>query len=253
MQNNDRPTAKQPNGQPTSVEHAQRLLEFLTERRQTLSPMLILMHDYPDPDALAAGYGLQHLAQAGFGLETRLIYGGVVGRTENKEMVRLLKIPIHKLKPGLLKKFPSTALVDTQPAFANNSFPKNGRPTIIIDQHPSATPPEADLVIIDPECGATCVIIAQALLLQGSPIPARVATALAYGIITDTLDLYRANRPDVGPTYLQILHHCDMRTLARIQNPQRPLIFFATVGRGIRNASVYRRLMVSHLGAVGNP
>ncbi len=59
--------------------------------------------------------------------------------------------------------------------------------------------------------------------------------------------------PNVVQTYLQVLHHCDMRVLARIQNPVRPLNFFATLGRGIRNAAQYRRLMVSHLGAVGTP
>jgi nanoRNase/pAp phosphatase (c-di-AMP/oligoRNAs hydrolase) len=244
------PAAASPASAPTS---AGRLLDFLGQRRQTLSPLLILMHDYPDPDAIAAAFALQQLVQAGFGLEARLLYGGVVGRTENKEMVRLLKIPLHKVKRGSFGKEAHVALVDTQPAFANNSFPKKRHATLIIDQHPSVTPPEADLVIVDPECGATCVIVAQALLQLGTAIPPRIATALAYGILTDTLDLYRATRPDVVQTYLQVLQHCDMRLLARIQNPQRPQSFFATLGKGIRNATVYRRLLVSHLGAVSTP
>lgn len=233
--------------------HAQRLLEFLGRRRDTLSPLVILMHDYPDPDALAAAFALQHLACSGFGIDARIAYNGEVGRSENKEMLRLLKIRMHRFRPILIKKPASVALVDTQPAFANNAFSPNRTPAIIIDQHPSVTPPEAELVIVDPECGATCVIVAQALLLQGQPIPVRVATALAYGILTDTMDLYRAHRPDVVQTYLQVLHHCDMRTLARIQNPQRPRTFFSTLGRGIRDAMAYRRLLVSHLGVVSTP
>lgn len=239
--------------QPNAVDHAQLLLQFLAERKDTLAPLLILTHDYPDPDALAAAFALQHLAQTGFGIEARIFYGGVVGRTENREMVRLLKIPIHKIKPGIIKKHPNAALVDTQPAFGNNAFPRSRRATIILDQHLSAVPPEGDFVIVDPDCGATCVIVAQALLLLGQAIPPRVATALAYGILTDTLDLYRANRPDVVQTYLQVLHHCDMRVLARIQNPVRPRNFFSTLGRGIREAAQFRRLMISHLGAVGTP
>lgn len=232
---------------------ARELLQFLEERGKTLSPLLILTHDYPDPDALAAAFALQHLAQNGFDIECRIAFGGVVGRTENRAMVRLLRMPVHPLRKTWLKRYPNIALVDTQPAFENNSFPKNTKATIVIDQHSSTTKPNADLTLIDPQCGATCVIIAQALLLQGKPIPVRVATALAYGILTDTLDLYRAERPDVVQTYLQVLHFCDMRTLAKIQNPVRSRKFFTTLGGAIQNASLQRSLMVSHLGKVENP
>ena len=233
--------------------HPQKLLRFLQRNRRKLSPLLILTHDYPDPDALAAAFALQHLAQSGFGIESRIAYGGVVGRTENKTMVRLLRMPVHQLRPAWLKRFSHVALVDTQPVFENNSFPKNARATLVIDQHPSPARPDADLALIDEHCGATCVLVAQALLLRGGPIPPRVATALAYGILTDTLDLYRAQRPDVVQTYLQVLHHCDMRALARIQNPVRSRSFFTTLANAIRNASLQRSLLVSHLGKVENP
>ena len=237
----------------TANDNGQRLRVFLAEHRKRLSPLLILTHDYPDPDALAAAFALQHLAQAGYGIESRIAYAGEVGRTENKAMVRLLRIPIHKIRPAWFRKYASVALVDTQPAFENNPFPEDRKATLVIDQHPSAIAVNAELALVDPLCGATCVMIAQALLLQGEAIPARVATALAYGILTDTLDLYRAQRPDVVQTYLQVLHYCDMRALARIQNPVRTRRFFATVGKGIRDATLYRRLLVSHLGPVETP
>jgi nanoRNase/pAp phosphatase (c-di-AMP/oligoRNAs hydrolase) len=232
---------------------AQELLRFLRERGQALSPLLILTHDYPDPDALAAAFALQYLAEEEFGIESRIAFGGVVGRMENKAMVRLLRMPVHPLRTTWLKRFANVALVDTQPAFENNSFPAGRKAAIVIDQHPSATKPNADLALVDPQCGATCVIISQALLLLGKPLPERVATALAYGILTDTLDLYRAERPDVVQTYLQVLHYCDMRTLAKIQNPVRSRNFFETLRNGIQNATLQRSLMVSHLGQVENP
>jgi len=241
--------------QPTkdAATAAQRLLLFLAEKRETLSPLLILTHDYPDPDALAAAFALQHLVQSDFGIQSRIAYGGEVGRTENKAMVRLLRIPIHKIKPAWFNEYPAVALVDTQPDFENNPFPQTRKATLVIDQHPASSAPNADLALVDPECGATCVIITQALLLQGTPLPPRVATALAYGILTDTLDLYRAKRPDVVQTYLRVLHHCDMRLLARIQNPVRSRKFFTTLGKGIRDATFHQRVLVSHLGLVETP
>ena len=96
------------------------------------------------------------------------------------------------------------------------------------------------------------MILAQALLRQSVEIPARVATALAYGILSDTLNLYRAERPDVARTYLSILHRADMRALARIQNPVRSKRFFVTLGRCIREATVCGRLIVVHLGRIEN-
>jgi len=239
--------------QDTAAGHARALVAYLAQQRQHLAPLLILTHDYPDPDALAAAFGLQHLAQAGFGIESVIAYGGEVGRTENKAMVRLLRIPIHKVKKAWFKKYARVALVDTQPDFANNPFPKSRKATLVIDQHAAVAGPNAELALIDPHCGATCVIVAQALLQHGLPLPPRVATALAYGILTDTLDLFRAQRPDVVQTYLRVLHHCDMRALARIQNPVRSRRFFITLGKGIRDATLHRRLLVSHLGPVETP
>lgn len=236
-----------------AARHGQTLLAFLRAKRKVLSPLLILTHDFPDPDALASAYGLHHLAKVAFGIETRIAYRGEVGRMENRAMVRLLHIPIYRFRPVWLNRHAGMALVDTQPAFSNNPFPHNRRAALILDQHPAKVTPEADLAIIDPECGATCVLVAQALLQSGIQIPNRLATALAYGILTDTLDLYRARHRDVVETYLQVLHHADMRMLSRIQNPVRPRRFFSTLRRGIAEARLYRRLVVAHLGVVDTP
>jgi nanoRNase/pAp phosphatase (c-di-AMP/oligoRNAs hydrolase) len=232
---------------------ARQLLEFLESRRGQVAPYLILTHAFPDPDALASAFGLQHLLRASFGMPSTIAYEGVVGRMENRAMVRALRIPLVRFRPAQLRQFERVAMVDTQPGFNNNSFPRNRKPDLVLDQHPADTPANADLAIIDPQCGATCVIVARALLQAGADIPSRVATALAYGILTDTLNLYRARRPDVAETYLQVLPHCDMRALARIQNPVRPRRYFSILGRGIREALLYRRLVVTHLGPLDTP
>ncbi len=233
--------------------NAQRLLSFLSQRRNSLSPLLILTHNYPDPDGLAAAYALGYLAQQHFGITSKIAYGGLIGRSENRAMVKLLKIPLRKFRQDLLKKHRSVAVVDTQPKFKNNSFPDSRKATIIIDQHVFTEKPSAELAIIDTECGATCVIVAQALLMKEGRIPARVATALVYGILSDTLDLYRARRADVIQTYLSILPHCDLRLLAQIQNPAQSKSFFITLHRALNRAILHRRLLVSHLGSVENP
>jgi nanoRNase/pAp phosphatase (c-di-AMP/oligoRNAs hydrolase) len=231
----------------------QNLIRFFGERKEQLSPLLILTHDYPDPDALASAVALQYLAEKGFGIKSRVTFGGVIGRSENREMVKALKLRAYKLRPSDFKKSAGIALVDTQPLFKNNSFPKKRKATIVIDQHPYETKPTADLVIVDPEIGATSVILAECLLTMNLEIPPRVATALVYGILSDTLNLFRAHKPEIINTYLKLLPLCDIRALARIQNPRHSRRFFVTVVRAIQRASIRRRLIISHLGQVENP
>jgi nanoRNase/pAp phosphatase (c-di-AMP/oligoRNAs hydrolase) len=235
------------------TDSANQLLKFLEKRGEAISPLLITTHDYPDPDALASAYGLKHLAHHAFGIRSRIVYQGVIGRMENRTMAKILKLPVYKVKPEDLTKYKHTALVDTQPAFENNWFPANQKATIIVDQHVSEVKANAECTIIDPDCGATAVIIAQALLLKEIEIPSRLATALAYGIISDTMNLYRANKPEIIDIYLKVLPFCDLKALAQIQNPVRSRRFFATLGKGIENAVARSGLITAHLGNVENP
>ncbi len=230
-----------------------RLLRFLAAHRDRLSPLLILTHDYPDPDSIASAVALKFIAESVFNIRCTVAHGGVIGRTENREMVSRLKIPIRRLRPGELTRAANVALVDTQPAFNNNPFPQDRRAAIVIDQHRSDVDPKAELSLVNLDCGATSVILAQALFASRRVPPPQLATALAYGILTDTLNFYRSHDPAVLRTYLRLLPHCDLAVLAKIQNPTRSSRFFSTLALGIRLAVSCRDVIVSHLGAVENP
>lgn len=235
------------------MKKSEKILRFLSEKKDTISPLLILTHNFPDPDALASAYTLQYLVQGLYNIESKIAYGGIIGRMENRSMVEILDIPAYRLNQSDFKEYENIALVDTQPSFQNNSFPENKRATIVIDQHKSATKSKADFSMIDTKCGATCVILAEALLSLNQEIPKNIATAIAYGIISETLHLYRGTSKRVIKTYLSILPKCDIGALAQIQNPTRSKNFFKTLGVGIQNAVVCGKLMASNLGPVENP
>ncbi len=231
----------------------QKLLSFLAERKKTISPLLILTHDYPDPDALAGAYALKYLAEHSFGIMSRIVYRGIIGRIENRNMVSLLRLPVHKLRPRDIDNHAHIALIDTQPEFENNPFPNSRKATLIIDQHPPVNRPQSECTLIDTSCGATSVILAKALLSLKSDIPKRLATALAYGITTDTLNLYRARRRDILEAYLGILPFADMHVLARIQVPVHGKDYFETLSHAISRTKMRQGLMICHLGWVSNP
>ncbi len=56
------------------------------------STVLILTHDFPDPDCLASAFGISHLLSF-WGIKSSVIsFGGFVGRAENRAMIRFLNI-----------------------------------------------------------------------------------------------------------------------------------------------------------------
>lgn len=229
------------------------LLQFIKSRGAQYSPLLIMPHNYPDPDALATADALAYLAEQGAGIKSRIVYGGSIGRGENQAMVRSLKMPVYKLKPSDFKKYPHIALIDTQPAFENHSCPARKRVAIVIDQHPSVKAPEADFVIVNPDCCATSIILTKALLLSGLEISKRIATALVYGILSDTQNLNRVEHDEVIQIYLDILPYCDIKILTKIQNPQKVLAFFKTLRFALNEAKACRGLVWVHLGFIAHP
>ena len=112
----------------------QRLLTFLDENKKDMSSLLILAHDFPDPDALASAYALHYIAHHVFHIRTRIVYKGIIGRVENRNMVDFLELPVHKLKTREIADYKHVALVDTQPEFENNPFPEGRKATMNIDQ-----------------------------------------------------------------------------------------------------------------------
>jgi len=236
-----------------ALRHAKKLITFLERQKQSISPLLILTHNFPDPDAIASAFALKYMLEKVFDVEATIAYDGIIGRMENRALVNILRIPIHKLKPRDFKRYDHVALVDTQPAFENNAFPKKRKAVLVIDQHLSVTKPQADCAIIDTDCGATSVLVAEALLLLKMEMPSRIATALAYGILTDTMNFHRAHGWHMVQIYLQLMQHCDLKALAKIQNPVRSRKFFSTLGKAIQSAMVNRGIIMAHLGEVENP
>lgn len=225
------------------------LLKFLSGNKKRIGSLLILTHDYPDSDAIASAFALYYLANR-FGIKSKIVYGGIINNIENRTMISLLRIPISKLKNSDFKEYKSYALVDTQPLFNNNSFPDNKHATIVIDQHLYSKRPEADFSIIDLECGATAVILAKAIFSSGIGMPKNLATALTYGIIIDTLNLYRVKRQGIFRIYMEVLANCDMKALVRIQNPPRPRMYYLIFKKALERARQVGNLVFCNLGPI---
>jgi len=233
--------------------HARRLVKLLSEKGRLLSPLTILTHDHPDPDALASAWALALLAHAVGKIRTRIVYGGMIGRAENRMMAERLLVPARPLRKGELAVVPHLALVDTQPPFKNNRCPPRRIPDLILDHHPRHADTQSGMALIDEGVGATTTILVEALVASGVRIPGRLATAIVYGIGSETQNLGREASSRDMEAYQTVWPKANMKTLWRISYPQRSEQFFMTLAHAVREAFVAGRVVGVNLGEVNTP
>jgi nanoRNase/pAp phosphatase (c-di-AMP/oligoRNAs hydrolase) len=224
---------------------------------QNKRKILIVTHTNPDPDAIASAYALRHLF-ASWGVNSVLVYGGIIGRAENKAMIKRLRIPIRSIQTITPFNFKVVALVDAQPSSGNAPLPRSLEPWIVVDHHPprkTSSLKAIPFVDIRPDYGSTATIVAEYLLKEGVEINRKLATALYYGIMSDTRDLGRnAKEMDVrisAGLYAKVL----VRTLSQIEHPRLPREYFRVLQEALGRTTWYpaKKVLISELGEIVEP
>jgi len=225
----------------------------LKELLQALSgsrSLLILTHDNPDPDGVSAASCLRYIVSKKLGIMPRIGYGGVVGRAENRAMLRLLKIHTTKLTESAIRRYKSVIMIDTQPMTGNNSLPGNVKALGVIDHHPQRRSTKARFLDIRPNYGASATLLTEYLFASGLDIPTNLATALFYGIASETQDLGREVSEADKKAYLALSPKTNWRLLSRIRRPHLEKAHFVYLARAIRNALAYKHATATSLGKV---
>lgn len=202
-------------------------------------PVLILTHNNPDPDALASGAALATLLSDAWGISSRLVYSGLIARAENHAMLRLLTPEWEKTAElSELKEYSALALVDSQPGAGNNSLPPDTIPQIVIDHHHPLREAIHDVayVYVRPEIGATVSLLFQHLFSVGIQPDENLATAMFYGLKTDTRGLSRGASQLDEQVYVRLLPLVDRRKLILVEEAGLPNDYFRAFCRGLQAA-----------------
>jgi nanoRNase/pAp phosphatase (c-di-AMP/oligoRNAs hydrolase) len=220
-----------------------RLAAVLAGRRRAL----VITHDYPDPDALASGWALVQLLGRKLGIRARLVYGGSIERAENRAMVELLAVPAHEITALDFAGRPALITVDTAPGAGNSPLETLDRADVVIDSHQGglAAPGGGR---ISCACTATSTIAAGLCWAARLPLSRRLATALFYGIKTDTQALRREATAADEAAYCRLFPLIDARLLAEIEGPPLPHYAYAMLGRALADARTYGNAVVASLG-----
>ncbi len=170
-------------------------------------------------------------------------------------MVKYLNHPLKKFKHQDIYQDIPIALVDTQPGTGNNPLLKGLTASIVIDHHAlKDASSNAKYVDVRPEIGASATILTEYLRTAGLEIPATLATALFYGIKTDTMGLGRNASQSDKAAYLYLQPQVDVDALVQIERAQVPLTDFKSLDGAIHTARVYDNdLVISYIGKMKYP
>jgi nanoRNase/pAp phosphatase (c-di-AMP/oligoRNAs hydrolase) len=231
------------------------IIERLQKSLEGCTQLLIIPHNDPDPDAIATAVGLRYLVATKYGIEARIGYCGIIGRSENKAFVRYLDHPLYKLDLNEINQDIHIALVDTQPDVGNNPLPGDVPATIVIDHHPRrVSPNRAQFIDIRPEIGASSTILTEYIQTAGLDLPSYLATALFYGIKTDTMGLGRGASSDDVDAYFFLQPKVDVKALVQIEQAQVSATYFMSLDKAIHTARLYGDdLIISNMGILDYP
>lgn len=209
--------------------------------------MLILLHDHPDPDSIASALALRALLKRN--KQTAIIghLGDKISRPENVAMIELLEIDLQELHIEDLKDFDSIALLDVQPPFFGPELPQVNT---VIDHHPLVGSYDAGFKEIRTEEGATSTILTRYLRASQTVISERLATALLYGIKTDTVMLNRDADPDDIEAFTFLYPLANLGLLRRIERAEVPPSEIKSFGQALADHWIADQIFFVNVGRV---
>ncbi len=218
--------------------------------------VLIIPHDFPDPDALAAASALHVLLDKKFGVHSQIAFSGDVSRAENKELLRRLCCRWHRLSD--LKKNGadmSCILVDTAPWSRNVTLPRGARVLGVIDHHEHRLKAGKPVPYTDIRAGAgaTTTMVFEYLKAAGIEPPRWLAAIMAYAIVSETLDLSRETAADDLRAYIELVAHADLRVVGKIRHAPLVRGYYARLQEALTEARTLGTAVWSHLSHVEQP
>lgn len=229
-------------------------LDKLTAVLDGAKSMLIVIQNNPDPDAIAAAAALREIANERHGISCSIAHAGAVGRAENQELLRYLGLNARALGELEPERFDRIGMVDAQPGAGNVTFDPTIRLDVVIDHHPIRKETRsARFTDIRRRYGATSTILYEYLRDAGIEVPTPIATALVYGIRSDTQDLGREGTKADLEAFLDLYPLANARALGRIVQAPLPRSYFSRLRIALDRARIYGTRVVSDLGPLDSP
>lgn len=204
-----------------------------------------------DPDAMASAMALKRIMSYRVAV-VDIARINEITRPDNLAMIRAVRLHMLPFTPAMRQKYTRFALVDSQPhhspQFQDIPF------SLVIDHHPlPETPAEIAYADIRPDYGANSTLMMEYLYNLRIRPGKLLATALQYGIKSDTASFSRKFCDADLRVYHYLTKFGDQALLSRISRSEfhrRWLPFFAKACLNLHNAGSGQFV---YIGKVENP
>lgn len=246
---------------PRSAEQSQKVEAFrITLERHRGERQLIVIQDFPDPDALSSAWTYKLIAQK-HEIQCDLVYAGTLSHQENIALVKLTSLPVQRWTPQTFKGrdwsvYQGCVLIDNQGTTSQlmPSVQQAGIPiTVVIDHHSMQGDIKAEFVDVRPHTRATATILTQYLqagllkLDNNTSEHVKCATALMHGLRSDTNRLMQAQEEDfLAAAYLSRFY--DAQLLNAVLQSSRSRQVMDVIERSLKNRIVQNNFSIAGVG-----
>ena len=209
----------------------------------------VLILIWADPDALASAFAIKRILQKRVEQVT-ISNVNEIRRLNNQVMVKCLKIPLKKFSKTLIEQHNKIILVDSQP-YHREEF-KNIHFTAVIDHHPLTQEFEADFIDIRMDYGATATILTEYLRTLKIKPSVYLATALVYGIKTDTDNFEKSAQIQDVLAFQKLYRYMNKHLLTKIESADLRRSELKYFKKALNNLKFKRKRAFIYLGKVSN-
>ena len=231
---------------PMSISYAEKLkrLHKVVSPRDTLGILIDA-----DPDAMASALALKRLLWRKVG--HILIYCiNRIKRPDNLACVELLKIEQEHIKYIKRSRITKWAVVDSQPQHSEEFM--GYQFDIIIDHHPMLPKSRALFMDIKENYGANSTIMAEYLRAAKIVPSMRLATALFYGIKTDTANFARECLSNDINAFRYLHKFANMNIIKKIESSEMTKKILSKFRFAIERINFFNGIAYVHMGRIDN-
>uniref|UniRef100_B8HKB2 DDH domain-containing protein n=1 Tax=Cyanothece sp. (strain PCC 7425 / ATCC 29141) TaxID=395961 RepID=B8HKB2_CYAP4 len=247
---------------PRTLEHRIETLRQTLERHRG-ERQLILLQDFPDPDALSSAWAYKLIA-AQYDIVADIAYAGTLSHQENIALVRLTGLPLvrwpiqqnGKGKERDFSAYQGCVLIDNQGTTSQlyEGVKQAKLPIVtVIDHHSLQEGVQAEYMDIRPNTRSTATILTQylqaGLLSFDSSVSEHIkcATALMHGLRSDTNRLMQAQEEDfLAAAYLSRFY--DSQLLNTVLLSSRSKQVMDVIERALKNRCIYNNFCIAGVG-----
>ena len=218
-----------------------------TELLKHLQPYefaVIVTHDTPDADGIAASWAIKRLIDEETTCETRVIAGGEILRSENKRLIELLEPPIEMLDEYFVVSNVALIFVDCEPNSSRHLIDSQlFDPLAVIHHHtlPTINDPHSRPLVLDvrTEVSSASAIAASYLIELEIEPGEKLATALLYGIRSETKGCNPAYEAFDRSVLEWLMTRANLSMLGDIENAPLSAEYFGDFAQALLSCTLY--------------